>query len=164
MVRNEEVTHIRTATIDDAEAISRIVCRCYEGFAQTDGWPQQIIAELKVVRGSEDCIRQLVAREHAFVADDGGDIRGMVSVSENEITKLFVDPDHQRQGIGRQLFAHAESFIRGRGHRRMFLGAAVQTPIGFYQKMGMTIARTRIIDRGPCIGMTSTILEKALGT
>ncbi|MEW6355858.1 MAG: GNAT family N-acetyltransferase [Planctomycetota bacterium] len=155
---------VRAATVKDAEAISGIVCRCYEGFEQTDEWPHDVVTELKAVRGSADCIRELIAGERVFVVDDDGSVRGMVSIRKNEVTKLFVDPTHHRQGIGRRLFSHAESFIRDQGHRHMFLGAAVRTPIAYYEKMGMKIARTRVIDHGPCVGMISTILEKSFGT
>lgn len=155
---------VRAATVKDAEVISGLVCRCYEGFEQTDGWPHDVVTELKAVRGSADCIRELIARERVFVAEDGGSVLGAVSIRENEVTKLFVNPIHQRQGIGRRLFAHAESFIRDQGYGHMLLGAAVQTPIAFYKKMGMDVTRTQVIDHGPCVGMISTVLEKSIET
>jgi len=154
---------IRGATLEDAEPVSRIVCLCYEGFGRTDGFPGDVIAELRERRGSAECIRELISDEDVFVAEDEGGVRGVVSVKANEITRLFVDPSCRRRGIGRELFAHAESFMLGHGHREMFLFAAARTPLPFYERMGMRIARERTIDCGPCIGMMSTVLEKALG-
>jgi len=154
---------IRGATLEDAEPVSRIVCLCYEGFGHTDGFPGDVIAELRECRGSAGCIWELITDEDVFVADDEGGVRGVVSVKTNEITKLFIDPSCQGQGIGRELFVRAESSIRDHGHQDMFLSAAVRTPLPFYERMGMRIARERTIDCGPCIGMMSTVLEKALG-
>jgi len=155
------MTHIRRATPADAEIASDIVCRCYEAFQETDGWPVDVVRDLKKRRGSIDCIRTLIEDERMWVAEREGRVLGMVSVKGNEITKLFVDPDHQRQGVGRQLFRRAEHLIRDAGHERVFLGAAVRTPVPFYEKMGMTVKGTRRITFGPCVGMTSTILDKS---
>lgn len=98
-----------------------------------------------------------------FVADDAGDIKGMVSVQDNEITKLYIDPHCQRKGIGKRLFAHAEAFLLSRGHQDMFLGAAADTPVPFYESMGMRITRTETISCGPCSGMKLVVLDKRLG-
>ena len=153
---------IRAGRQADAERISAIVCRCYEGFGETGGWSSRVVAEVKQLRGAVECIRDLIRDESVFVAEARATILGIVSVKDNEITKLFVDPDHQRRGIGGRLFAHAESVVRNCGFSTLFLGAAVETPIPFYEKMGMRVVRRRTIDRGPCQGMASTILEKAL--
>lgn len=40
------------------------------------------------------------------------------------------------------------------------LEQAARTPVPFYEKMGMHVVKIRKIDCGPCIVMTSTILEK----
>jgi len=157
------VTAGRRATRDDAEAISSLVCRCYEGFRQTDGWSKDIVRAVQQGRGSPECIRRLIEEETVFVAHQGPAILGVVSVKANEITKLYVDPEHQRRGVGSRLFARAEAEIRRRGFTGMFLGAAVSSPLPFYEKMGMRIRERRRIDRGPCAGMTSTILEKGKG-
>ncbi len=155
---------IRKATLKDAEKISRIVCECYDNFGQTDAYPSEVIRKLKEYRGSVESIRELITNEDVFIAYDDSCIKGMVSVKDNEITKLYIDPSNHKQGIGKQLFTYAESFIQRQGYRDMFLGVATQTPLPFYERMGMKIRQKRIIDRGPCIGMTSTIMEKHFDT
>lgn len=75
-VRQNDMIKIRKAALRDAGDVSRIVCSCYEGFGQTDGYPSDVIAELKEARGSEECIRHLITHEDMFVADDDGHIRG----------------------------------------------------------------------------------------
>jgi ribosomal protein S18 acetylase RimI-like enzyme len=150
----------RKATLDDAEAIRRIVYLCYEGFGRTDDFPEDVIIGMKKRRGSPECIREHIVNEDVFVADDDGCIKGMISVKDNEITKLYVDPSCQRLGIGTQLFTYAEHFIQSRGYADMLLGTATPTALPFYERMGMRITRQRIIDCGPCVGMISWILEK----
>ena len=152
---------IRNAIFDDLNAIRRILCNCYEKFEQTDQWPNDVIMKIKKSRGSVEHIRTLMANENLFVAV-GDHVKGMVSVHENEVTKLYVSPQYQGNGIGKLLFIHAESFIKKRGFKKMFLGASVQTPIPFYERMGMYIDCKRKIVCGPCKGMTSVIFEKTL--
>ena len=153
---------IRKAVSADAEKISGIVCSCYEDFERTEGYPHEVVVELKKIRGSVDCIRRLIDEEVVLVAADGRHVKGMVSIKNNEITKLYVEPQHQRQGIGKMLFSRAEVLIRGRGFMSMFLGAAGETMIPFYTGMGMRVSSRREIEHGPCTGMISTILEKGI--
>ena len=154
---------IREATPEDAAPISRIICQCYEGFGKTDDWHDEIIVELKKCRGSTEHIREFSMNDSIFVAADECLVKGMVSIKDNEITKLYVDPHHQKQGIGRQLFNYAQTFIQAHGYDGMFVGTAARTAVPFYERMGMRVSRTRTIDCGPCIGMTSIILDKRLG-
>jgi GNAT superfamily N-acetyltransferase len=153
---------IRKATVQDGQDISRVVCQCYEGFQKSDDWPTSTVVELIKNRGSTDCIRNLIDAEQIFIAVDGNTVKGMISISTNEITKLYVDAKWHGTGIGRQLFRHAERFIQDTGHKSMFLGAAVESPVPFYRKMGMRVLERRLIDCGPCSGMTSIVLDKLL--
>ena len=156
------MSSIRNARHSDVEVLSTIVCSCYDGYAASDGYPKEVIAQKKALRGSVVCIQTLLENEAMFVYEDEGLIKGMVSVDKNEITKLFIDPHYHGQGIGKALFAHAVAFIRKNGYKDMFLGALVQSVVPFYKQMGMNIRQTRTIDSGPCIGMMVTILEKEL--
>ena len=153
---------IHEAIVQVAKEISRIVCQCYEDFQQSDDWPTGTIVELKESRGSPDCIRNLIDTEQVFVAIENNTVKGMISISKNEITKLYVDPELHGMGIGRQLFRHSERLIQDTGYKNMFLSAAAESPVPFYQKMGMTVIERRQIDSGPCFGMTSIALEKLL--
>jgi len=153
---------IRNAELQNADVVSRIVCACYDRFAKTDDWRADVVAQIKEQRGSSECIRELIRHQNVWAAHGPHGVVGMISVRENEVTKLFVDPAFRRQGIGTQLFQHAEQFIRSNGFATMVLGAATRTPITFYRKMDMTVTGTQPITFGPCVGMTSTMLEKRL--
>ena len=151
---------IRKATLEDAETASRIVRRCYEGFAETDVFHDRVIVELKKYRGTVEHIAEFITIEDFFIADDERLVKGLVGIKGSEISKLYVHPHHQKQGIGRQLFSHAEAFILARGYDSMFVGTVTRAAIPFYERMGMKTSQRLKIDCGPCIGMTSTILTK----
>ena len=154
---------IREATVKDAVAASRIVRLCYEGFGKTEGFDNKIIVELKKRRGTAEHIAEFITNENFFVADDEQILKGMISIKDNEISKLYVDPHHQKQGIGRQLFAHAEDFIQTHCYDAFFVATVSRSAVSFYERMGMKISRRCRIDCGPCIGMTSVILNKKFG-
>jgi len=52
-------------------------------------------------------------------------------VKENDIARLYVDPRHQRRGIGRALFEVLENAIRKNG-----FGYLTPSVVPFYQKTG----------------------------
>lgn len=153
---------IRQAHLTDAQQISEMVSQCYRRYASTDDYPQSLINELIVLRGSEDSIRQLVENESVFVSENDRQIIGMVSVHKNEITKLFVQPNVQKQGIGTLLFRHAESIINQNGFDELFLGVAVPSAMGFYEKIGLRISKIKSITRGPCKGSEIHIMSKKI--
>ena len=63
------------------------------------------------------------------------------TVSGHQLVHLFVDPDHQRMGLGRHLLARAEASIAAGGHIEFELHARVENvaAIAFYEKAGWTV-------------------------
>jgi GNAT superfamily N-acetyltransferase len=150
---------IRQAILEDAGTLSKIVSLCYRNFEITDDYPPTLIAELIQFRGMEDSIVSLIKNESVFVADCDEEIVGMVSCDQNEITKLYVHPDFQKQGIGTLLFRHAKSFIGSHGFAELFLGIAVPSAEAFYVKMGMHLSERKLICQGPCKGRNIVIMK-----
>ena len=146
------------ANLDDAGRISDLVSECYRHYAVTDDYGSDVIEALLQLRGSEASILELIRNENVFVAEQQ-EIVGMVSVFQNEITKLFVRSNVQKQALGTLLFRYAKSFISGKGFTEMFLGVAVPSAEGFYEKMGMCVARHKQIVCGPCKGRQITVMK-----
>ena len=151
---------VRRATTNDAKKVSCLLCACYEDFGRTDSFSHDVVEGLKKTRGSVACVRDDISCQDVFVAEGGGRIKGMVSVRDNEITRLYIDPAFQRKGLGRALFSYAESILRDGGHTRLSLGAAGRSMLPFYKKMGMRFTGERRIESGVCAGMTVVLLEK----
>ncbi len=155
-------TVIREATAADAARISEIVTSCYCEHEFTDGFSPALIEELIGLRGTEQSIERLIEDEFVLVAVRDEAIVGMISVSQNEITKLYVATEAQRQGVGARLFRHAERLVAKHGFAALLLGVVAPSAIPFYEKMNLATSETREIRGGPCKGRTVTILTKQL--
>ena len=124
----------RRATPHDLEDVLGIIARTD---AEAGDWaPDAADAERKRV------IELLAADDHYNeVAEAGGRVIGYVNLHAREgaahLSYLFVDPDHQRRGIGAQLMQRALDDARARGFRRASLGVAVRNPArAFYERTG----------------------------
>ena len=65
-------------------------------------------------RGADETTLAVLARETVFVAEVGGAPAGYVALEKSEqairVDQLFVSPEHEAEGVGRQLLEHAEGF------------------------------------------------------
>jgi predicted N-acetyltransferase YhbS len=160
-MRHVMITIIRQATAADDQAISDIICEGYRFLAAPDGISGEQLAELvrlhEVGRAAE--IRALW---ECLVAEEEGQVVGLIAFSEDEIQNLWVRPDFHRRGIGSALFRAAEVAIRNTGQPLM---RVCTTGYGrpFYEAMGMTFVGKREIDCGPMQGGKISVLEKRLG-
>jgi len=153
---------IREANHRDAIRISEIVSGCYRNYEITDNYSHASVEKVIEKRGSEESINSLIENESVFIFSRNEDIVGVISLKQNEITKLYVEFDFQKQGVGTLLFRHAESIIRENGFTTLMLGVAAPTAVAFYEKMGMHISETRESNCGPSKGRQATIMKKSL--
>jgi GNAT superfamily N-acetyltransferase len=88
---------------------------------------------------------KLEGRGRGWVYEPAGRIVGF-SVADFEtqnIWALFVAPDYERRGIGRQLLDHAIGWLFARGVETIWLTTAAATRAeGFYRRAGWHAART----------------------
>ncbi|WP_133491233.1 MULTISPECIES: GNAT family N-acetyltransferase [Alcanivorax] len=107
---------LRPARRQDAAAISRCVLRAYQHFVPRMGRPPAPMT---------DDYNQVVLRNIVWVADDGLGIQGVVELEETDVgllTKnMAVDPDFQKQGLGRRLLKQAEQLARDAGHDMLYI-------------------------------------------
>ena len=61
---------------------------------------------------NDETIRQDLAAGRVFLCEDGTQITGTVTIRENEILRLFVLPECQGKGYGRELLDFAEQAVR----------------------------------------------------
>ncbi|WP_085625116.1 MULTISPECIES: GNAT family N-acetyltransferase [unclassified Pseudomonas] len=93
--------HVRPATSRDAVAISRVVIAALRESNSQD-YPPDVIAQVEQSFSPEAITTQLTKRK-VFVALLGGNIIGTAGLDGDVVRGVFVDPAHQKGGIGRHL-------------------------------------------------------------
>lgn len=93
--------HVRPATSRDAVAISRVVIAALRESNSQD-YPPDVIAQVEQSFSPEAITTQLTKRK-VFVALLGENIIGTAGLDGDVVRSVFVDPAHQKGGIGRRL-------------------------------------------------------------
>jgi len=98
------------------------------------------------------------------VATLGDEVVGHVQVQGNLLVHLFVDPDHQRVGIGSRLLAIGEALIAEAGHTDAELHTRVDNvrAIALYRSVGWHVTDRLIHSAHDGIGYDERILVKHL--
>lgn len=111
--------HIRPATSKDAEAISRLVLAALRESNSLD-YPPEVIAQVERSFSLEVVTAQLAKRK-VFVALLGKKIIGTAGLDGDVVRSVFVDPAHQKGGVGRHLMdiIHATAVRAGIGAIRV---------------------------------------------
>ena len=68
---------------------------------------------------------------------------GTGSLDGNEVTTVFVDPDHQQRGIGRTIMVELERYAKSQDIREIILNSSI-TALGFYKKLDYTLVEETI--------------------
>jgi GNAT superfamily N-acetyltransferase len=146
----------------DIPEVSKLLVSSYGLLSRLEGLSPKQARFLVSERGSEECVRRESRSQDYLVVRDADGILGMVAVSGETITKLYVSPEHQREGIGRSLYEAAESLIRRRGHARVTLGA-FPSAVPFYRRMGLSVTGHKDAS-GALRGLATALMEKELGS
>ncbi len=139
---------IRAMQPDEIVPVSELLCACYRWLGLVEGFTAAEVEFLLRERGTAATVERESARETYLVAVDEGCLVGMTSFRRNEITKLYVDPQLHRRGIGRQLFAQAATHIAGQGFADVCLGTLGTSTMPFYETMGMRVAGRKQVRLG----------------
>jgi N-acetylglutamate synthase-like GNAT family acetyltransferase len=125
---------IRPATDADAEAISALIRRTVQVSNAADYDAATIAAICK--NFTPALVLEKMATRDVFVAHTpDGDLCGTISLGNGKLHSLFVDPDRQRNGIGRRLVAYLEQHARRSGLRELQLSSSL-TARPFYAQLG----------------------------
>ena len=113
---------LRPAMLEDAAAISAI---------------HRLAAFLPPPHTAEENLRfvreRLMRENQTWVAEAGGEVVGYIAFSDDWVRHLFVHPDHQGQGHGSALLAHAMADQRQRQLWTFQTNAPART---FYEHRG----------------------------
>ena len=130
--------NIRPAVEDDADGISAVILRALRETNAKD-YTDEIIE--RVERSfSPSAVLRLIGRRTVFVAAFGSRIVGTASLDGSVVRTVFVAPDVQARGIGKQLMAEIERTARERHIPRLAVWSSL-TAETFYARLGFTAVR-----------------------
>ncbi|MFB6719407.1 GNAT family N-acetyltransferase [Kribbella sp. NPDC056345] len=154
---------VRPARVDDADAMARVFVDSFRA-----GHQGQVPADVLQSRTYESSAaawrRDLTTPspgEYISVAASGGELVGVAMVGPPhpwpdddtarsevptaECWALYVDPSHQRKGIGRLLIADFSRHLADRGTRRLLVGVlTANAPArAFYESLGAVLIGSR---------------------
>jgi ribosomal protein S18 acetylase RimI-like enzyme len=127
---------LRPATAEDVPRLTELVHAAYGHYLERLGRPP---------RPMTDDYAEVVRNEDVTVAEDGGEIVGLIVLGTTEegflVDNVAVDPSHRGRGIGRALLEHAEDAARRAGfdsiylftHERMTENLELYAKIGYVE-------------------------------
>jgi GNAT superfamily N-acetyltransferase len=120
---------------DDCVDIHRVQDRAIRGIQTGKPMGKDVAAYLEK-REPDSCAKEM-ENECFVIVEDGEQVigYGALHVPKNEITSVFVDPDHQRRGTGRIILTELEKLARRYGIEVVQL-QATGTAILFYRAAG----------------------------
>ena len=90
-----------------------------------------------------------------WLAEEDAQVVGFIAMLDNKVGGLFIDPAHQRRGIGRQLLDHARSVRDGPLTVHVFKANLVARR--FYERYGFSAVREVIEPTTGCEEIEMTL-------
>ncbi|WP_201192621.1 GNAT family N-acetyltransferase [Pseudomonas fluorescens] len=125
--------HVRPVTSRDAVAISLVVIAALHESNSQD-YPPDVIAQVEQSFSPEAITTQLTKRK-VFVALLGENIIGTAALDGDVVRSVFVDPAHQKGGIGRHLMDVIHTTAASAGVGAVRVPSSI-TAEGFYTALG----------------------------
>ena len=146
-----EATRLRLAGLDDAEAIAALSIQVFLDTYATEGVRPDLAAEAFTEYAPAAFGPRLAEPERRFIVAERGP--GLVAFAElitlardapagsvcgAELVRLYVQPGHQRSGLGRLLLTRAESVAAAAGRHHLWLTAWEDNrrALAFYAALG----------------------------
>ncbi|MEZ5863210.1 MAG: GNAT family N-acetyltransferase [Geminicoccaceae bacterium] len=150
-----ELPLIRSATVDDAGAISHVIVRALRETNAGD-YPPAVISAL-VQNFAPERILELLATRDVLVACLADEIVGTASLEHSAVRTVFVAPEHQGRGLGSALMRELEVLCRTRGLTRQTVRSSI-TAEGFYTRLGFVAVRDQYVGAERTIIMERSLI------
>jgi GNAT superfamily N-acetyltransferase len=155
---------VRPATPGDAPEIARVHVAAIRSLASHYTAAQ--IAAWTADKQPERYVAALAEGEFMVVAQrsEDGPIVGFAGGRGDEVRAVYVDPEHGRLGIGREMLAAIESDARGRGETSLRLDSSLPA-VAFYLAHGY-FEHERVVHRLrggcelECVPMTKSLIAR----
>ncbi len=144
---------IRHYRESDAQEVGRLIADTFSEFNLAYASPEErglLLGPFRHARSREkehqEEIAQVIRAAMVFVAENDGQIVGVLRGKTDKLQSLFVSPDHHRQGIGRRLVEHFEHECLQRGATVIRVQATLYavpfyTKVGYKKTTGVRVAR-----------------------
>lgn len=129
---------IRIASSEDATAISRVIIGALRETNAQDYTPA--IIEQVEQSFSTEAILCLLTQRQAYVAIIDDHVVATASLDRDIVRSVFVDPDCQGKGIGKQLMAKIQAIAISGGVKLLRVPSSI-TAEGFYASLGFKKVR-----------------------
>ena len=133
---------IRAYRESDAESVGRLIADTYGEFNLDFASPEEklkLLGPFQHARSTDEAHRAAIAgalrAAMVFVAEDDGEIVGVLRGRKERLQSLFVRADYHRQGVGRRLVQHFEQECM-RQHSTVIRLAATLYAVPFYLALG----------------------------
>lgn len=133
---------IREYTEEDSECVGRLIADTYAHFNLSYLSPENIKSGLgpfqhawSPEKSHQEEIARMIRSEWVFVAEDEGEIVGVLRGRKERLGSLFVRADHHRQGVGRGLVERFEMECQKYAPMTIRV-AATAYGVPFYRAMG----------------------------
>lgn len=144
-----KMTNIRRAKINDATAIADVHLSSWRG-AYSGLIPYTHLEQMIARRGAKWWSKAIQRGTTTLVADFGGKIAGYTTMGLNrartlpydgEVFELYVLPEHQGTGLGRQLLGHAREILENYGLKSTVIWVLKDnvSACEFYEYCGATV-------------------------
>lgn len=126
----------------DAESVGNLIADTFSEFNLSFASPGEkdlFLGPFRHSRSTEkahqEAIAQVIRADTVLVAEDDGEIVGVLRGKKNRLQSLFVRGDHHRQGIGQKLVEHFERECVRQGGTYVRVSATLYA-VPFYLEMG----------------------------
>ena len=153
----------------DAESVGRLIADTYSKFNLSFVPPEErplFLGPFKHARSHEEshqaAIAQVIRAAMVFVAEDEGEIVGVLRGRRDKLQSLFVREDYHRQGVGRRLVERFEQECARQGAEEIKVQATLYA-VPFYLALGYKrTTGTRQMSSFDGRGLTYQPMKKAL--
>lgn len=133
---------IRPYRASDAERVGRLIADTFGEFNLSFASPEErdrLLGPFQHARSAEkshqDAIARVISAAMVLVAEDDGEIVGVLRGRKDRLQSLFVRGDHHRRGIGRDLVECFEQACVEQGAFEIRVAATLYA-VPFYHRMG----------------------------
>lgn len=147
---------IRNAMNADASAISQMIIGTLRESNAQD-YSSEIINQVEP-SFSPQAILELLTRRQVLVATTERHIVATASLDRDVVRSVFVDPNHQGRGIGRELMARIQTIAMKDGITLLRVPSSI-TAEGFYASLGFKKIRDEFHGSERTIIMTKPLVQ-----